>query len=367
VWGDQKALQSMRDTPNAVMRSLSEPRILPRFWDELRVRKESQDDFVELIFTIPQGKERARLQSDTTLREVGEWETMLIFTSNRSCTDYLLARDDGTDSGLARLLEVELAKEAVAYDPVVGQDIKAVETNYGHAGRIFAKHIATNTAAVNKQLADIMLALSNNLAMQRDERFTITAMACVMVGAIIATKLGLFKFDVAGINACLTKAFLAQREQRVRRTILSVAGGFDLEEIIGEFVHSQADYRLRTTSFSTGGNVRVQSIDLPRGNVIRYQIAENLGVIRISRNAFTEWLRDRNRPADTIIQEIKNRIPGTIEHRKALGQGTGYTSASTWVLDIPCLGRLAEMLGTNKPDVKKAPAHALANDVTSDC
>ena len=343
VWGDFKAMQSMRDTPNAVMKSLSEPRILIRYWDELRIRKDFQADFVEMIYTIPQGKERARLMSDTTLREVGEWETMLVFTSNRPCQDYLLATDDGTDSGLARLLEIEMPKVATPFDPVAGQDIKLCETNYGHAGRVFAKHIAVHLAEVQEQLAATMASLSTKLAMQRDERFSVTAISCILVGASIARSLGLFDFDVQGIGNVLIKAFKTQRSQRFSRTALLASGGYDLEELVAEFVYANADVRLRTASFATSGAGKVDVLDpIPRSNIIRLQIVETPATLRMSRSIFSEWLRATNRPVSIIVDELKTKL-GALEHRKAMGGGTKYSGGAAWVLDVPLTGNLAEL------------------------
>jgi hypothetical protein len=367
VWGDYKLMQSMQDTPNAVMRSLSEPRILIRYWDELRVRKDYQEQFVEMIFTIPQGKERARLHSDTTLREVGEWETMLVFTSNRPCQDYLLARDDGTDSGMARVLEIEMAKVTTAYDPLAGQHIKLCETNYGHAGRVFAKYVATHLPEVQAKLATILKSLGTGLEMQQDERFSVTAMACTLVGAAIARKLGLFDFDLKGINDVLTRAFRTQREQRSTRTLVSADGGMDIEEIVNEFIYSQADYRLRTHAFATLGGGRVEAIHSPKGNVVRLQIADALKVVRVSRPAFQEWLRDRNRPASTIVEHLKTKM-GALEHRKVIGAGTGFGGGGlTWCLDIPLTGRLADIvLNTEEPIAGTRPPAKKARKAPTD-
>jgi hypothetical protein len=346
------------------MRSLSEPRILIRYWDELRVRKDNQDDFVEMVFTIPQGKERMRMMADTTLREVGEWETFLVFTSNRSCQDYLLAKDDGTDSGLARLLEIEMAKIAAPFDPVAGQSIKLCETNYGHAGRIFVKYLAEYLPSVQKHLADLMAGLSKSLDMQRDERFSITAMSCTLVGAAIAKKLGLFSFDLVAIRDVLIEAFRTQREQRSRRTVVSSSGGFDLEEIIAEFCYAQADYRLRTNDFSIGGATRIVALNSPRNNTVRLQIAERAGTVRISRAALNDWLRDKNRPASTIVDELKSKL-GAQECRKAIGGGTEWGGGAVWVLDIPLTGRLADLMTGGNDDKgnpgagRKSPADAV--------
>ena len=357
VWGDMRALQSMRDTPNAVMRSLSEPRILPRYWDEFKIRKDYQEDFSELVFTIPQGKERARMQADTTLREVGEWETLLALTCNRPCQDYLLSGDEGTDAGLARLLEIELPKDVVSFDPLSGQRLKLCETNHGHAGRVYAKYLATHLPQVKAQLASVLKALNSGLGVQRDERFSIIAMTCMLVGAAVAKKLKLFDFDITGVQAVLTTAFLNQREQRKTRTMVSAAGGLNTEEIINEFVYSQADFRICTTAFHTGGAGKVDVIGvLPRGNVIRLQIAQAEEMLRISRRDLFEWLRNRNIAATTIIKDLKDRL-GATDQRKALGGGTGFGGGgSINVIDIPLTGKLADMIPEQIPGLRKPPA-----------
>jgi hypothetical protein len=362
VWGDAKAMQSMQDTPNAVMRSLSEPRILIRYWDELRVSKEYQEAFVNMVFTIPQGKERARLQSDTTLREVGEWETMLVFTSNRPCQDYLLARDDGTDSGLARLLEVEMAKVPVAFDPLAGQAIKLCENNYGHAGRVYLQYLATHLPEVQSKLASVMKSLSVGLNMQRDERFSVTAMTCVLVGASIARKLNLFNFDLAGIHDVLKRAFLAQREARSSRTMVSASGGLDVEEIVNNYVYAMADYRLRTDNFAGTGAGKVGLLGVPRGNVVRLQIAVQAKVLRVNRASFNEWLHSRGLPATVIIKQLVEKM-GAKDYRKTLGGGTGFGGGTGHVLDIPLTGRLADIANPISDDevaamLRKSPADA---------
>lgn len=346
IWGDFKTMQSMNDTPNAVMRSLSEPRVLPRFWDEMKIRKDQVDDFVNLIFTIPQGKERARMMADTTLREVGEWETLLVLTSNRSFLDYLMARDDGTDAGVARLLEVSLSNQKMPFDPLAGQIIKLCETNYGHAGRAFIKYVTGNLPVVQAQLASVLKSLADNLAMQREERFLATGIACTIVGASIARKLGLFNFDTKGITETFLNAVKKQRGQRGSMTIVSATGGYNLEEIVSEFVNSQADYRIRTSNFAARGVGKVDIIGHPpRGNLLKCHIAEALGVVRVSRSSFVEWLRAGNRPANEIEDGLLQM--GATVGRKTLGGGTGYGGGAAIVaIDIPLTSRLAGMTGS---------------------
>ncbi len=344
VWGGFKTAQAMTDTPNAVMHSLAEPRILIRYWDELKILDQGfLTDFVKMIFIIPQGKERARLQSNITMREVGEWETLLVFTANRSLQDYILSKDDSTDSGLARLLEVEVENVPMPFNSLVGQHIKLCETNYGHAGRVFIKHIATNLVAVQAQLAGTMKLLGEHLNMQSVERYSVTAITCALVGAALARKLDLFNFDVSGIRRVLVAAFENQRTQRIGKTLLSEDGGFDLEGVVSEYYSAMAEYRIRTDKFSIRGGNRIRVLQEPRSKEVRLQVAEQDGTLRIDIKPFETWLRFRGRPSTTIIKDLKEKM-GAKEDRVVLGGGTDYASGRTFMLDVPLTGRLASIV-----------------------
>ena len=364
VWGDPRAMSSMTDTPNAVMKSLSELRTLTRFWDELRVVPSWQEKFVEMIYVIPQGRERARMQSDTTLREVGEWECFLSFTANRSMSDILVMNNDGTDSGLQRLFELQMLKVQTAYDPAVGPLIKKLENNYGHAGRIYAKWLGENAPKAEAALLNTMTDLANDLAMQQEERFFVVLMGCIVVSATIARRLEIFDFEVSKIYEVLKGGFLAMRANRVAKTLVSASGGFDLEEILGRFVVDFGDWRLRTNVFSRQGGAGVEVTATPRGAGVRIQIAETPGVMRISKSHFVTWLGEHNLPAGTVLEQLTRDL-GARQQRQTLAGGTNYAAGQIWCLDIPLVGNLAEHLHPEdpaQPRQRRAPGAGLAGN-----
>src|SRR5262249_49145631 len=277
------------DTPNSVMKSLSEPRILVRYWDELRIDRHWRDRWVAMIYTIPQGKERARMQADTTLRETGEWEALLVFTSNRSYGDGLLHSTQGTDSGLWRLLEIHMPKVAQPFQPGAGAILKLAESNYGHAGRIFAKYLAENSVAVENDLLHFTKQFHAKHKTLQEERFYIAAIASITVGAMIAKKLGIFDFDVPGIIRTLEAAFLRARGEVGQNTLLSPPGGYDLEQLVAECFHETADWRLRTEAISQNGH-SVKVIAEPRGQIVHAQYADAPSpLLRVARSYFMQW------------------------------------------------------------------------------
>jgi hypothetical protein len=357
VWGEFKGAQSMDDTPYSVMKTMSELRVLPKLWDELRVQKTWREAFMRLIYTIPQGKDRTRLMSDTTLRDTGEWETHLLFTSNRSMADYLTADNTGTDSGLARILEIQLRKTQTNYDPAGAQVLKLLETNYGHAGRVYAKWLAMHVDEVKEQLRDVLATLTRDLDAQQEERFYTTAIACNIVGAVIATKLGLFDFNVRGIHQTLVDAFNTARTGRVEQTVVSATGaGYNLEQIFADFMYEQVDYRLRTKEFAYPGRTRIDIIHEPRSstNKAKFQIAEDNKIVRVVCNEWNKWLHAQNLPANTITEQM-DRQWNVRRKRQVVGGGTKYRTGQTWTLDVPLTGALASFLSDEEKEKEDKP------------
>lgn len=363
VWGDPiKGVQAMRDTFNAVMRSLSEPRFLTRFWDEMRVAPHQRADFVEMIFTIPVGKERSRLQSNIVLRETGEWETILVMTSNRAYADHLLQENEGTDSGVARLLEVMLRKQQLKLDGSASQTIKLLETNYGHAGRIYMQWLAQNISTVEAQLAAINKALVNALNIQQEERFYVAAATTIIVGASIAKKLGLFDFDVQAINQVLCEAIQQARAVRDGNTLVSPAGALDVEELVGQYLYEIGDNTLRTRTLTAGGGGKVVIDVAPKYGRLKAQIAQTPGLARIARNEFITWLRRRSVASRGVVDDLIANYQAA-EAKKTLGGGTNYAGSPVWVIDLPLVGPFADLLDSGtKPTTTRAFGQALAGN-----
>ena len=360
VWGDPIGMSSMTDTPNAVMKSLSELRSLTRFWDELRIVPSWQERFVEMIYVIPQGREKARMQADTTLREVGEWECFLTFTANRSMADLLVMNNDGTDSGLQRLFEVHMPKVQTGYDPAVGPIIKKLENNYGHAGRLYAAWLGEHSAEAENSLISVMQSLTADLAMQQEERFFMVAIACDMVGAAIARKLKIFDFDIKAIYAVLKDAFLKMRHNRLNGAVMiSASGGLDLEELLGRYMVDAADYRVRTNTLSRQGGAGVRVTADPARQTVKLQIAEQPGMLRLSSSHFKDWLNDKNLPAQTVMEQIVTDL-GAIRGRQTIGGGTKYAAGQIWCLDIPLVGSLAAHLNPDASTGRMAPGASVA-------
>jgi len=103
-------------------------------------------------------------------------------------------------------------------------------------------------------------------------------------------------------------------------------------------------------------------LGVPRGNVVRLQIAVQAKVLRVNRASFNEWLHSRGLPATVIIKQLVEKM-GAKDYRKTLGGGTGFGGGTGHVLDIPLTGRLADIANPISDDevaamLRKSPADA---------
>jgi hypothetical protein len=331
VWADVRALSTMDDTPNAVMRSLSGPRVMPRLWDEMRVKPKEEQAFSQLVYNIPQGREKARMGPDTMLRETGEWETMVVFTSNRSLMDLVIDQTEGTDSGMARLFEAKMPQGNLTFVADAGETIKLTEANYGHAGREFARYVTANLPAVQKHIRDLNVGLAKQWGLEPAERFYLAGCVAALTAAEIAKKLNLFDFDIPALYSWLTKAFMELRRDRNAQPLHTRAGGTDIEQLLSAFYYEMADFRL-VTNVSSGGKI-VDILDHPRNNEVRLQVIGDEQILRINLTVLRTWLQGKHLSSASIIKQMIAEFPAK-QLRKTIGAGTRYRGGQLYVLDV---------------------------------
>jgi hypothetical protein len=344
VWSDARAMTTMDDTPNAVMRSLSGPRVLPRLWDEARVQRIHEAQFSAMVYSIPQGREKARMSADTTLRPTGEWEAMVVFTSNKSLMDLVVDHSGGTDSGMARLFEVQMPAGNVTFSGNAGQSLKLVENNYGHAGREFAAFVANNLQKVQSYIDNMLKAITVQWKVEPEERFYVAGCVAALAGARFAAELQLFDFDMKALYAWMYQEFMALRRSRQTTSSAAPGGKLDIEQILTNYTAAMSSYKL-VTSLSrprkppagVGGRPPATVIEqAPPFNIseIRWQILMDQLVMRIDLGPFRTWLRDNRHGVSSTIREMEASW-GAQQGRHTMGAGTIYSGGQTKVLDIP--------------------------------
>lgn len=323
VWGSPThGVNAVDDTPKSVARKLGFLNNLPAYWDELRGRK-TVDDFLTLAFQITQGKEKTRLDSSAQLREVSTWETMLVVASNESIFEAMARHGGGSDAGIVRTFEIVIEPfKSDRNRAELALLFQALDSNYGHAGRVYAQWLATHAADAEKRVQDMFKKLAKGGQMESHERFWFAIAAVLIVGAEIAAELDLVKLDVRHLAKFLLANIYRLRGRSVEAMTLSQP-----TEILAAFLAAYQDRALVVDRYPKGSNLKSYLPDLtggiPRSDKIVYHVSRAEELLRVPRGELERWLQYRELPVYNILKRFKDEL-GAVEMKTKLGIGTKW-------------------------------------------
>lgn len=336
VWAEPKAMLDFNDTMNSVHYRIGQTKVMPAYWDEIKVDKDQAMYFVDTLFKLGQGRDKARLSSDSTLKESGDWKTILVATGNRPLMDYIVRERGDTDAGAVRLFEFLLEHPQMPLDTGAAAVIASAGKNAGNAGRVYAEFLGRNHDTARSVVMSMQTKLQAALGAQQPERFFVACMACLLSGAFFATALKLATFDISGMQTFLKRAFGQLRKDRAKN--LPVSGGFlDVERILANFVSDHAAERLVTNHFARSGpSGNVKTIWLPRN--IRGRLAIHIGrsdqEMRLDKAVWDAWCYKKGYSSSDLTYQLEMRWGAKLT-RGLMGGGTDFVSGRIQYLALP--------------------------------
>ena len=332
VWGEPvKGVNAVDDTPLSVARKLGFLNNLPAFWDELR-GEQMMEAFCTLAFQVSQGKEKTRLDSTASMREVNSWETMVIAASNESIFDYMGNASKGSDAGVARVYEIMAERPDTQQSHAeVAMMFGKVHDNYGHAGQVYAQYCAKNHAQIREQVQAMFTKLGHAGKMKSSERIWFAVMASLVVGAQTANAAGLTKFDVKAMGQFLLKN-LAQLRGRSHASMQ----GSTPPELVQAYMQQHQDKALIVEEFQKQGqaNYIATVTRAPKADRIVYQYAKKDKMVRVSKSDFATWLQKSKHIRWANMAEQFRDDVGAKEVRTKLGFGTAWELPRAYCLDM---------------------------------
>lgn len=309
VWGHPvKGINALSDTSNSVVRRMSVLNNLPAYWDEIRL-KDDVEAFVKLAFQLGQGKEKARLNQDASMRDVNDWKTMLICASNTSMINNLDSAEIDSNAGVLRIMEYYIDNIVLSGTDVVqaSEIFSNIDMSYGHAGHIYARWLITNHDKAKSIVKHILSKLNSKLNINRDERFWAATAATLLAGATIAKYLKIVDFNMQTLERFVVALFLDMRALHEN----DLHHVDECESVIAEFIREKADTSVVTNRIPSGRG-RPKPIHIQhspeRGRQITHHIATDTGVVRIPQKLFREWLGNvKKRNVLDVIRGIRNR------------------------------------------------------------
>ena len=188
-------------TPNSIMDQIMQRKNYPVYRDEM---VPTQYKYQQLIKDVSSGKEKSRLDRNSNAKPVRTACTMLVAAANSSMQQG--ASETDTNAQFVRILELEipdtLSRSGIPHD-VRAKARQSMQLNYGIGGVPYAEFIGRHHEAVNRMVGDTMNDLTKLLQLGEEDRFWVSAVAAILVGAAIAKKLGLIDFDTTAMRQYL--------------------------------------------------------------------------------------------------------------------------------------------------------------------
>ena len=353
VWGHPVlAMQGLNDTTNSVLNKMGQTKSLPVYWDELKSEQQVKR-FCSVVFDLTGGREKSRLNSDSTLKLSGTWQTILVSASNESLVDGMAREVGSTTAGLYRLFEYVvppavngMSRDLGAVQRLVGR----LDDNYGHAGLAYAKFLGTNWKRVEQEVAHIQDEINSDVNVKQDERMWTATMAVVLKGAQYANELGLTTINLQELRDFLVRV-LADNRKEVAESPSDMTTDLSISGLLAEFLASTRSRNtlLTTRIWTSKGRpgkdaVKILS-DLSKLGDIVVQIGQEDGLMRFSSTYFTRWCADRGHSRHTWTKKMEQEFGLKVVNGK-LGGGTELVGAMEYLIELDMnhakLGQLVE-------------------------
>jgi len=348
VWGDPiRAVQSLSDTQNSVMKKIGEVRSLPIYWDELKTDEDTKK-FVNMTFQIAAGKEKSRLNQHAQMKEPGHWQTLVVSASNDSLIDHVTQQTQTTLAGLYRIFEYtvtpSLSPSSVDTSEATIR-LSKLNTNHGAVGLKYAAWLGANFPQIEKDMALISKDLNVETSSVQEERFWISLIACILLGARYANMLGYSVLDEKALKGFMLSSLDTMRKLRGLQTV-DLTRTVNVSSIMASFLKEmQKENKVihtdrihiaagRPPAPNSPGAVKlILPTDPSRLNGIVVQIGRNDKLLRISSTAFGEWLKKSGKSRHLLMEAMHASMTMT-NVVGFLGGGTGLAFTKENILQI---------------------------------
>lgn len=344
VWGDVSLMQQLTDTLNSVNDLIGKTPNMPSYWDEIQIGPGQGREAIMMLFQLTSGRDKRRLTSDITQRAPRNWSTILVTTSNASMLDHISTLHGHTDAAALRTFEM-CVDEPGKYDPRASMIVARLNQNRGNAGRVYAAWLANHVDWLGPTVDKLVDTFSNDPRMPpiQGERFFISLMSCIMVGAGVAKNLNLVDFDLQAMYDRLRSTFLELRKTREEE--LPVSNSLTgIADILNKFMNEHRGSLLVVDEFPTQNNPHLKSIvfiDPTRlgGSsyvaVATHIIGEKNRTLRISKEAFTKFCYDNKLSYSAVKQQMVGQWNANLVRRAYIGRGTLWSTTEIRAIDIP--------------------------------
>jgi len=349
VWGNPvKGIQGLTDTENAVMGIVGEIKSLPLYWDELKTDQDTKK-FVKMTFQISSGKGKSRMNSKAELREPGDWQTLVISASNESLIDHVVSQTNTTSAGLMRIFEYRVAPPSSA-GRVATSDatirLSKLNNNYGHVGLKYAQFLGGNHSQIATDMAALAKQIEQETSADQEERFWVSVIACILLGARYAGQIGYSVFDEAALKTFMYKALADMRGHRRDQTV-DLDQSINVSAILNSFFKEAK----RNGTWLVTSRVHVgqgKPPKPPNPNAVRLiypadpshlkgvdvQVGVDNQLMRISSAALGAWCKKNEINKINLVEALCKVVTVNPVKNARMGAGTSHAGANEHIIEL---------------------------------
>jgi hypothetical protein len=274
IWGHPTHYRLGKSTsPVAMQQRAGLLNSLPVVSDEITAKNRNDFEwFPQYVFDFSEGRGKERMESGANKERINlsTWASITYMSSNTHMLDYMTgARKHASEGELRRFLEWT-PTSVLRWSEQEKDVIRSLNDNYGVAGMMYAKWLATHRAEAEIVVQRVTVKLTKEFDCSDDERYWVAGCAAIVAGAILASSkyAGIIDLPIEKIVASLKEIVLRARHA-VRsnvRTADDVLNSYT-REYYGNFVMVKYNPALKHIEASFGNGTIIDRSST-RGQVL---------------------------------------------------------------------------------------------------
>jgi hypothetical protein len=349
VWGDPtQGVQGLNDTENAVMGVVSKIKSLPLYWDELKSDAQTKK-FVNMTFQISSGKGKSRMSSRAELKEPGDWQTLIISASNESLLHHVVSQTSTTEAGLMRVFEYKVSPRNGQTGRVATSDaqirLSKLNNNFGHVGLRYAQFLGTHHGVIATDMETLAKQIEQETNADQEERFWVSVIACVLLGARYAVHIGYPVFDQVALKEFLYSVLADMRAHRKEQTV-DLDQTLNVSAILNRFFNDikKNGSWLVTSRVHVGAGKPPKTgpnaismlfpADPSRLHGVDVQIGVGNNLLRISSSALGAWCKKNEINKVNLLDALFKQVQVNPVKNGRMGAGTPAAGANEHIIEI---------------------------------
>lgn len=295
-------LMRKNDTQLAKMQWVGMLNSIPATMDE--VTNMTDEAISELIYDIPQGRGRHRMESQSNKLRANNisWSTFLITSSNSSLYDKLTRLKGTPDGELRRLIEIRISRPEDISKAESDEVFGSLNDHYGVAGPAYIKYILSNMAEVVALVRSFQNKFDEALNLDQSDRFYSIVCACIFAGASISSTLGLHSIPIVPVFD-----FAVKQLGTIRTEVVLPVSDFNniASEALAFFLSENLPYALVVNRTGMNG-IPAMPIHTPKG-ALKFRVEPDTDELWIAASTLKDFLTDRQIDSRQAIKEFVHK------------------------------------------------------------